>query len=86
MPKYSYKCLVCEKEADFYHSMTDKISDCSSCGSTETMSKLPSKFTLFNNKKQSKTGDLVNAAIAENQEELQQEKEKLRNTFYEPNE
>ena len=65
--------------------MSENITDCDSCNMSETMTRLPSKFTLFNNKKQSKTGDLVHAAIAENEEELRQEKEKLRNTFYEPN-
>lgn len=86
MPKYSYKCSFCEEESDFYHSMSEKIADCSLCGSKETMVKMPSRFSLFKQQKESKTGDLVKAAIAENQQELKQEKEKLRKIFYETDE
>ena len=71
MPKYSYKCSSCEEEYDFYHS---------------TMTRMPSRFSLFKQQKENKTGDLVKAAIVENEEELKQEKEKLRNVFYESNE
>ena len=84
MPKYSYRCSFCNQENDFYHSMMEEISDCPQCGSEATMIKLPSNFSLFKNKKQAKTGDLVKAAIAENNEELKQEKQKLREIVYEP--
>jgi putative FmdB family regulatory protein len=83
MPRYSYRCTSCEKESDFYHSMSEEILDCSLCDAKTSMTRLPSKFSLFKQQKQNKTGDLVNSAIAENQEELKQEKEKLRNIFYE---
>lgn len=86
MPKYSYKCNVCEKKFDFYHSMTETILDCSSCSSIECMIKLPSKFLLFKQQKQKKTGGIVDAAIKDFREELQQEKEELRNKFYESDE
>lgn len=86
MPKYSYKCSVCEEENDFYHSMSEKIEDCPLCGGKETMVKMPSRFSVFKQQKESKTGDLVKAAIAENQEELKEEKERLRNIFYESDE
>lgn len=66
--------------------MADTISNCSNCNSPETMVRLPSRFSLFKDEKQNKIGDFVRTAIAENQEELQQEKERLRNAVYEPNE
>ncbi len=65
--------------------MNDTLADCPVCDSIGSMVKLPSRFSLFKENKESKTGDLVRAAIAENQEELQQEKQRLKNAFYEPN-
>ena len=86
MPKYSYKCSSCEEEYDFYHSMSEEITNCAHCDSNATMTRMPSRFSLFKQQKENKTGDLVKAAIVENEEELKQEKEKLRNVLYESNE
>ena len=66
--------------------MSEEIADCAHCDSNATMTRMPSRFSLFKQQKENKTGDLVKAAIVENEEELKQEKEKLRNVFYESNE
>ena len=66
--------------------MTEKISDCPSCSTTESMIKVLSKLSLFKKQKNKKTGDLVKKTIRENFEELQKEKEELKNNFYEPSE
>ena len=84
MPKYSYRCEQCTEEVEHYHSMNDVLVDCPICEAANSMVRLPSRFSLFKDNKESKVGDLVRASIMENQEELQQEKERLRKVFYEP--
>jgi len=85
MPKYSYRCDECTEEVEHYHSMSETLNDCPLCDSPNSMVRLPSRFSLFKDNKESKVGDLVRASIMENQEELQQEKERLRKVIYEPN-
>ena len=84
MPKYSYICSSCNVESIFYHSMSEKMTDCESCGETHVLTKKPSKFSLGKQKKQSKVGDLVKESIREFKQDLEQEKEKIRNELYDP--
>ena len=86
MPKYSYKCSRCDETITLYHSINDVISDCDLCESKSTLQRLPSKFTLFKDAKQAKVGSLVRRSIKAFREELKQEKEELKNEFFEPDE
>ena len=87
MPKYSYRCTECTEEIEHYHSMNEVLVDCPACDAPGAMIKLPSKFSSFREKQDDKkVGDLVQEAIKENFEELQSQKQELRNNFYEPNE
>lgn len=85
MPKYSYRCDECAEEIEHYHSMNETLADCPACEALNSMTRLPSRFSLFKDNKENKVGDLVRATIMENQEELQQEKERLKKAIYEPN-
>jgi len=84
MPKYSYICSDCDVRSEFYHSMSDKISDCPVCGCVDSLTKLPSRFSLNNHKKEKKVGDLVKESIEDFRKELEQEKEKIKSEIYEP--
>ena len=86
MPKYSYKCIQCDNIITIYHSIGDKKTDCDACETPGTLKRLPSKFSLSIQEKKSKVGDLVKHSIEEFGKELEQEKEKLRNEFFHPDE
>ena len=85
MPKYFYTCASCQSEISFYHSMSEKMTDCTLCGSVATLIKKPSSFSLNKQKKEKKVGDLVKESIEDFRQDLDQEKEKVKNEFYEPN-
>jgi len=86
MPKYSYKCIQCSDVMTIYHSISDKKTDCSACEAPDSLQRLPSKFSLNIQEKNSKVGDLVRHSIDEFAKELEQEKENLRNEFFNPDE
>ena len=85
MPKYIYVCSICAAESVFYHSMSEKKTDCLSCEGINVLVKRPSNFSLDRQKKDRKVGDLVKETIEETRQEVEQEKEKIRNEFYDPN-
>jgi hypothetical protein len=72
-------------EIVFYHSMGEKMTDCTLCGSQASLNKLPSNFSLNKQKKEKKVGDLVKESIDDFRLDLEQEKEKIKNEFYNPN-
>ena len=86
MPKYSYVCSSCGIERTFYHSMSEKMADCSLCDEVDVLVKRPSNFSLDKQKKEKKVGDLVKESIEDFRRDLSQEKERIRSEFYDPNE
>ncbi len=86
MPRYQYKCAVCEFTKTYFHSISDTIETCESCGQ-ETMEKVfTNKFFTFNKKgtKPEKIGNLTKKYIEENKEILENEKQKAKEEIYEP--
>ena len=86
MPKYSYKCLKCNKTTTLYHGINDLEIDCTLCNSSSTLKRLPSNFALYKNEEQKKTGTVVKSSIEEFKRDLEQEKEELKNEFFSPDE
>ena len=83
MPKYLYKCILCEVELEVYHLMSETKENCEICDTTGTLKKIPSNFRLVPTiKKPKKVGSMVDASIKEFRQELEQEKHKLKNEFY----
>ena len=62
------------------------MTDCTLCGCVGSLTKKPSSFSLNKQKKDKKVGDLVKESIEGFRQDLDQEKEKVKNEFYEPNE
>jgi putative FmdB family regulatory protein len=84
MPKYSYKCAECEQVSVFFHSMSEKKETCEKCSTSGLLTRIPSNFMLFEEKKEQKIGSVVKQSIDEFREDLNNEKEKLKNEFFEP--
>ena len=86
MPKYAYRCNECENEFEIYHSINDKLKNCKSCESIESLVRIPSLTIKIvkNVNSKTKVGEIVNSHIEEARQELKKEKEKLTKTTYKP--
>ncbi len=79
MPLYTYECAVCKAIFDKRHSIKERLSECSSCGTREQLNRIPPvPFILKKEKdKPSKVGGAVKDFIEEAQQDLKRDKEKL---------
>ena len=86
MPKYAYRCSECENEFEIYHSINDKLKNCKSCESIESLIRIPSLTIKIvkNTNNKTKVGEIVNSHIEEARQELKKEKDKLTKTTYKP--
>ena len=61
------------------------MTNCSLCDHENSLVKLPSSFSLNKLENDKKVGDLVKESIEDFRQDLEQEKENIRNEFYDPN-
>ena len=74
MPKYLYKCKVCGEQKSYFHSMTEKKSDCEFCNSSNALFRLPSSFTVL---EKTSAGSKVKTAIKDFKEDLREQKRSM---------
>ena len=77
MPKYCYKCSICDSEIEVRHGMTERLEDCEVCDNQGVLTRIP-QLTNFVRKESSgsqKTGSLVKEYIEENKRILKEEKQ-----------
>jgi putative FmdB family regulatory protein len=79
MPRYCYRCKECEEELVVVHMMNEKKEDCSSCGATACLTKIPSLSSKLIRRKNEKTGEIVKQYIKDAKEEVRLEKGRLKN-------
>jgi putative FmdB family regulatory protein len=83
MPRYTYKCTDCLILVEVWHSITERLENCSSCNKESCMERVPSNFSLNLNKQNSKTskkpGELVKESIEEFKQDLKQQKKDMIN-------
>jgi putative FmdB family regulatory protein len=85
MPKYAYRCDECENEFEIYHSISDKLKDCKSCNSIQSLIRIPSvTISVVKKDNKLKIGEVVNSHIEDARQELKKEKEKLKKVTYKP--
>jgi hypothetical protein len=86
MPKYVYFCKECKETFETRHSLQKTCTICEICGIKGEMVRRPTPFFLSkkasNLDTKSTPGQLVNAVIQETQEDLKEEKAKLRSRTY----
>tara|TARA_B100000287_G_C20298847_1_gene649005 strand:+ start:420 stop:656 length:237 start_codon:yes stop_codon:yes gene_type:complete len=78
--------MTCDSVFNFYHAIGDKKTYCTECNTEDSLQIQICKFNLYTQEKNNKVGNLVKQSIEDFSEELKQEKDKLRNEFYEPDE
>ena len=87
MPKYFYICTKCNDKFGLYHGMNEQKSDCLACGGSNVLKKVPSSFSCNISKEDNKkTGEIVQSTIKELYDELEQQKNELKDECYKPNE
>ena len=89
MPKYKYKCNKCDGVFVVHHEMSEIKKNCELCVPVEdSLVKLPTSFSLFGEEDKTKTkkvGSVVKKSIENFREELEREKEDLRNKIWDSN-
>ena len=75
MPKYKYRCADCDIEFIAYHSVKDKIRDCSYCGVINSLVRVPGTFvSSIDEKQKGDVGALTREAIEEFRHDLEAQK------------
>ena len=85
MPRYTYKCIVCNEQIVVQHSVNDKQTDCDLCNSTASLHRVMSKINLYKKPTPAETdvGSVVKEHIEDTREEIENMKEKLKNNWSE---
>ena len=83
MPRYTYHCEKCDTIFEYYHSMSEKKSECEAC-KEQTLLKVPSFSGNIKKENKKKAGAVVDNYIEETREEIRKEKDKLKTTDYIP--
>ena len=83
MPKYFYKCSICNEEQSFSHGFDDIKTDCIICGEKNSLKKIIKKFSLDKINKEQSVGSVVKASIEEFRQDLSEEKKALQEKIYE---
>ena len=76
VPKYTYRCESCDSVFEYYHSASDTIKNCKSCGLDSVLNKVPGSFLVL---MEEEAGNIVKNSIQEFKEELETEKQSLKN-------
>ena len=86
MPRYRYECEKCTSISIIFHTLKEKVTDCSICGEKDSMHKLLSvpivrKSDKHNEEKQ-QIGDLTKEKIEENREILKNQIKEMKGKEY----
>jgi hypothetical protein len=86
MPRYNYRCSLCEDNIIIFHGINEIYENCESCDEEKTMVKVFSSPIHIKKKPHSidkKVGDLTKEYIEANRQLLKDEKDKLKKETYE---
>ncbi len=83
MPKYAYKCKNCDSIFEYRHSPGTLMADCEKCGLDSVLKKIPSMFSVVMDED---AGQVVENSIREFKEDLEIEKQSLKNQVWKKNE
>lgn len=81
MPTYKYYCNKCDQNFEYFHTISEKYEICEKCNE-KSLFKVPSFCGNIVKEKSPQVGSLVESAIKEAKESIEQEKKKLKNTDY----
>lgn len=75
MPRYDYKCRVCDHQEQVTHSIKTKLTDCHSCDGKDTLYRLITSFSTvgletISKEAPNKPGGVVNEFIENTKREI----------------
>jgi hypothetical protein len=70
VPKYTYRCNVCNEYSEVYHSISEKLTDCS-CGGEGSLIRVPSLPFRVSEKSTNKPGQLTREFIKDAKKEIE---------------
>lgn len=86
LPKYVYYCKNCESDFEVRHSLKETFTICKICDEEGTLERKPSSILLSKKttdfEQNSAPGQLVKQAIEEAKQDIQSEKDRLKNRNY----
>ncbi len=84
MPRYKYKCDNCDIELEVFHTLKEKVTDCTKCEAENTLQRVLSRPFISKKKRESKKniGDITKKFIEENREILTKQKEEIKSKIY----
>ena len=78
MPRYQYRCNLCETVSTIFHLSTETVSECPSCHKTEALVKLLNTFsTSLKKTKSIKIGRVTEDFIEDARTELHKQRDEL---------
>lgn len=78
MPKYTYKCNLCNETFEVYHSITEKLTECE-CGGMKSLRRIPSVINSTTKKPTtSNPGQIVKEFIEDAKKEVSDFKKETR--------
>jgi len=83
MPRYAYHCEKCDGVFEYYHTLSEKKTQCEVC-KEQTLLKVPHFSGIVKKENKQKVGSIVDNYIQETREEIKQEKQKLKTTDFVP--
>ena len=84
MPKYTYYCEKCNVSYTISHKINEIHDVCKSCGSEKNINKIPTSFNYSKKiEKNNQVGVLVNEAIEESKEIVEEAKLEFKKRTYE---
>ena len=86
LPRYVYYCKNCESDFEVRHGLKETFTVCNNCGYEGLLERKPSSILLPKKtndfEQDSTTGQIVKQAIEEAKQDIQSEKERLKNRKY----
>lgn len=83
MPRYTYSCTKCNSKFEYFHSISEKKTQCEAC-KEETLLKIPLFSGTIKSESSKKVGSIVEEYIQQTKEEIRHEKEQVRKLEYKP--
>lgn len=86
MPRYRYRCRLCESEVAIFHGVSETISECDACKEKECMEKMlttPRYIRKSKSKQPQKVGELTKEYIEKNKQVLEQQKKEAKKEKHE---
>ena len=77
MPRYTYRCDVCGKSFEIFHSISEKLTDCE-CGEENSLKRIPSlPFRVSAKSNKQKAGEVVKEFIEDARKEVREAKQNM---------